>query len=123
VIKNKQGLGSLIKSLSSDKVKFGICGIGQDLSSLIADHASVGRLIEQGSIFVKPMSENETTEIFRVAEEFFGGQVKFDGDVVKQIAVLSEGYPYFAQLIGKSCVSNANIKGTNYIDQAVLDLV
>jgi hypothetical protein len=44
VIKEKQGLGSLIKTLSSDRVKFGICGIRQDLSNLIADHASVGRL-------------------------------------------------------------------------------
>jgi Cdc6-like AAA superfamily ATPase len=74
VIKNKQGLGSLIKSLSSDKVKFGVCGIGQDLSNLIADHASVGRLIEQGSIFVKPMSESETIEIFKTAERLFCGQ-------------------------------------------------
>jgi Cdc6-like AAA superfamily ATPase len=123
VIKDKQGLGSLIKSLSSDRVKFGICGIGQDLSNLIADHASVGRLIEQGSIFVKPMSESETTEIFRVAERLFSGQVSFEEDVVKQIALLSEGYPYFAQLIGKACVSLANAKGTNRIDQSILSLV
>lgn len=123
VIKDKQGLGSLIKSLSSDRVKFGICGIGQDLSNLIADHASVGGLIEQGSIFVKPMSESETTEIFRVAEQLFSGQVSFEEDVVKQIALLSEGYPYFAQLIGKACVSHANVKGTNRIDQSILSLV
>ena len=96
-IKDKQGLGSLIKSLSGDKVKFGICGIGQDLSSLIADHASVGRLIEQGSIFVKPMSESETTKIFETAERLFHGRVTFENNVVRQIAALSEGYPYFAQ--------------------------
>ena len=122
-IKDKQGLGSLIKSLSGDKVKFGICGIGQDLSSLIADHASVGRLIEQGSIFVKPMSESETTKIFETAEWLFDGRVTFENNVVRQIAALSEGYPYFAQLIGKACVSNANIRGTNYIDQSILNVV
>ncbi|WGJ16312.1 hypothetical protein QEV83_08765 [Methylocapsa sp. D3K7] len=123
VIRDKQGLGSLMKSLSSDKVKFGICGIGQDLSSLIADHASVGRLIEQGSIFVKPMSENESIEIFKTAERLFNGQVRFEENVVRQIAALSEGYPYFAQLIGKACVSNANNRGTNYVDQSILTLV
>ncbi|ACB94648.1 ATP-binding protein [Beijerinckia indica] len=123
VIKDKQGLGSLIKSLSSDKVKFGICGIGQDLSSLIADHASVGRLIEQGSIFVKPMPESETREIFKVAEHLYKGKVKFEESVVKKIALLSEGYPYFAQLLGKACVSNANARGTNLVDNEILNLV
>lgn len=123
VIKDKQGLGSLIKSLSSDKVKFGICGIGQDLSNLIADHGSVGRLIEQGSIFVKPMSESETIEIFNVAEKLFKNKIKFEEEVVIEIAFLSEGYPYFAQLIGKACVNQANALGTNQIDQSILDAV
>src|SRR5277367_2912452 len=43
VIEDKKGLGSLIKSLTSSDVKFAICGIGQDLSDLVADHASVER--------------------------------------------------------------------------------
>jgi hypothetical protein len=41
VISNKSGLGSLIKTLSSEYVKFGICGIGRDLSDLVEDHNSV----------------------------------------------------------------------------------
>ena len=39
VIQDKQGLGSLIKSLSTPDVKFGICGIGQDFTDLVQDHA------------------------------------------------------------------------------------
>ena len=123
VIKDKSGLGSLIKSLSSDRIKFGICGIGQDLSSLIADHASVGRLIEQGAIFVSPMSYGETTEIFAVATKLFSGKVDFTTEVVEQISILSEGYPYFAHLIGKACVTEANFLGTNHIDSGVLSAV
>jgi hypothetical protein len=123
VINDKLGLGSLIKSLSSDKVKFGICGIGQDLSNLISDHASVGRLIEQGSIFVKPMSYHETTEIFAVASKLFSNKVAFQKEVVEQVSVLSEGYPYFAQLIGKSCVGEANSRGTNYVGMEILSVV
>jgi hypothetical protein len=123
VIKDKSGLGSLIKSLSSDRVKFGICGIGQDLSSLIADHASVGRLIEQGSIFVSPMTYEETIEIFAVASKLFSGKVIFDKDVVEEISALSEGYPYFAHLIGKACVTEANFQGTNHVDSGVLSTV
>jgi AAA ATPase domain len=123
VIKDKSGLGSLIKSLSSDRVKFGICGIGQDLSSLIADHASVGRLIEQGSIFVSPMSYSETIEIFSVASKLFSGKILFDKAVVEEISTLSEGYPYFAHLIGKACVTESNFQGTNHIDSSVLSTV
>jgi hypothetical protein len=37
-IPNKKGLGSLIKTLSSENVKFGICGVGPELADLL--HAS-----------------------------------------------------------------------------------
>lgn len=42
VIPEKGGLGSLIKSLSTGDLKFGISGIGHDLHDLIQDHASLG---------------------------------------------------------------------------------
>jgi hypothetical protein len=41
VIPDKNGLGSLIKSLSTTDLKFGVSGIGHDLHDLIQDHASV----------------------------------------------------------------------------------
>lgn len=121
VIKEKSGLGSLIKSLSSPTVKFGICGIGSDISALVADHKSVGRLIEQGAVNVLPMKEQEITEIFEKARELFGGRVRFLPSVVKRIASYSDGYPYLAQLIGKSCVTVGNEFGTNDIDESVLN--
>ena len=37
VIKDKEGIGSLIKSLTTPQVKFAICGIGKDLSDLVDD--------------------------------------------------------------------------------------
>lgn len=116
VIRNKDGLGSLIKSLTAPSVKFGVCGIGQDLGALISDHKSVARLIEQGAIYVKPMSSDETREIFSTAEFLFKGKVTFDKTVIDEIVVLSEGFPYFAQLIGKACVQQGNETGTNHID-------
>jgi Cdc6-like AAA superfamily ATPase len=69
VIGTKFGMGSLIKSLTSPSVKFGVCGIGQDIGALIKDHKSVARLIEQGAIHVKPMDPAETRQIFATAEE------------------------------------------------------
>ena len=35
IIKDKSGVGSLFKSLSTNEVKFGVCGIGRDISALV----------------------------------------------------------------------------------------
>jgi Cdc6-like AAA superfamily ATPase len=56
VMRDKNGIGSLFKSLSSHKTKFAVCGIGQDISALIKDHQSVTRLIERSALHVRPMS-------------------------------------------------------------------
>ena len=115
VIQNKDNLGSIIKSLSTDTVKFAICGIGSDIAALVHDHASVERLVEQGAAHVYPMSPNEIEKIFETAETLFQRVVRFDHKVVMKIAEISDGYPYFAQLIGKACVDLANESGTNEI--------
>lgn len=123
VIKDKSGLGSLIKSLSSDSVKFGVCGIGHDLMDLIRDHGSVERLLEQGAIHVKPMPTRESVEIIQRAEQLFAGAITFEPQVTEEIAHISEGYPYFVQLLGKECVAKANQFGYVRIANEVLDAV
>lgn len=123
VIENKDGVGSLIKSLTTPEVKFAVCGVGRDLSDLIQDHASVERLIEQGVLPVKPMPLPESEGIIFRASELFDGAVKFAPGIASRIAELGQGYPYFVQLIGKQCVNEANAKSTNMIDDAILDKV
>lgn len=108
VLEDKRGLGSLIKSLSSKDVKFAVCGIGQDLTDLIEDHASVERLLEQGAIHVKQMPNTEARTILDRAEELFGDELAIDNDVKSAIVEVSQGYPYFIQMIGKSCVNKAS---------------
>lgn len=123
VIKNKEGIGSLIKSLSSENVKFAICGIGDDLYDLISDHSSVERLLEEGSIQVEPMPPHEAIEIINRAEKLFKKKLTFDSDVKQEIAILSQGFPYLVQLIGKECVNKANQRGENLVDIEILNLV
>lgn len=123
VIGNKEGVGSLIKSLTTPEVKFAVCGVGRDLSDLIQDHASVERLIEQGVLPVKPMPLPESEAIIFRAAELFGGSVKFEPGIATRIAELGQGYPYFVQLIGKQCVNEANSKSTTTIDSDILDKV
>lgn len=112
VIQNKAGIGSLIKSLTSSKVKFGICGIARDLAELVDDHQSIERLLEEGAIDVKPMSAGEMKGIFIRAQELYGGRVKFSDSVVGKIVQLSDGYPYLAQLMGRACINRLNEQAT-----------
>lgn len=123
VIENKDGIGSLIKSLTTPEVKFAICGIGRDLTDLVSDHASIERLIEQGVLPVKPMSIPESEGIISRAEELFKGAVQFERGISKQIAELGQGYPYFVQLIGKQCINEINMRNSEMVDQSVLDKV
>jgi len=119
VLSNKKGLGSLIKSLSSKDVKFGVCGIGQDLTDLIEDHASVERLLEQGAIHIKTMPSPEAFAVLTRAEELFKGQLTIADDVKQSIVTASQGYPYFIQMIGKSCVTKASQLGLNKVNSHV----
>lgn len=123
VIQDKTGLGSLIKSMSNDRVKFAICGIARDLSELVIDHASVERLLEEGAIHVEPMSKSETKQIFSTAEKLFEGKIKFNPDVVEKISDLSEGYPYLAQLFGKACINAVNEQAAQEVDLKILERV
>jgi len=123
VIQDKSGLGSLIKSLTSPDVKFGICGIGQDLADLVEDHASVERLLEEGAIHVLPMSQEETEQIFFRAESLYHNKLRFDRDTIRRTAFDSQGYPYFAQLLGKECVAHVNRMQADMVNDQVLQRV
>jgi hypothetical protein len=123
VLKGLSGFGSLVKSLSTRELKFGVSGIGQDLVELIQDHASIERLLEQGAIHVKQMTPSESFAILERAEELFAGQMRFAGEVKGQICDLSDGYPYFTQLFGKECVNKANSLGTAFVNRSVFDEV
>jgi hypothetical protein len=109
VISDKDGLGSLIKSLTTPEVKFAVCGIGRDLTDLVQDHASVERLIEQGVLPVKPMPQSESEAIVGRAAELFQGAIRFEPGVATRIASIAQGYPYFVQLIGKQCVEKSTV--------------
>lgn len=123
VIKDKSGVGSLIKSLTTPEVKFAVCGVGRDLIDLIEDHASVERLIEQGVLPVKPMLPAEAEGIIYRASELFGDSVKFSPGIAGKIAQLGDGYPYFVQLIGKQCVNEMNARNSDAVDDDVFDAV
>lgn len=123
VIEDKRAFGSLIKSMTSRDVKFGICGIARDLHDLVEDHSSVERLLEEGAIHVKRMSHDETEMIFYTAERLFEKKITFDRKVVRRIAAYSDGYPYLAQLFGKECTARAVSAGVDCVKEDILESV
>ncbi len=123
VIRDKAGLGSLIKSLTSPDLKFGVCGIGHDLSDLIEDHESVERLLEQGAVHVHKMSDAELHGIIHRAEDLFKGVIRFESSVSDRIVAASQGYPYFTQMLGRACVEKANERERSLVDDDVYNAV
>src|SRR6187402_876259 len=75
VVEDKSHLGSLIKSMSSNSVKFAICGVARDLTGLVRDHASVERLLEEGAVHLRPMPNVEARAIVETANQRFQGQL------------------------------------------------
>ncbi len=123
VIQHKDGFGSLIKSLSSETVKFAVCGVARDLGALVEDHASIERLMEGGALQVRPMPPDESRGIIARAQELFDGAMTFDQGATDRIVELCEGYPYLVQQLGKACVLKANELGSRSVSLATLNAV
>jgi hypothetical protein len=101
IIEDKDGFASLVKACSSKFVKFGIIGIASTVTELIGDHQSVVRQIEP--LEIPLMSKDELTRLLRRASEYVKG-ITFSERAIDFIAEKSEGFPYFAHLIGRAAM-------------------
>ena len=108
-IKNKDGLGSLFKSVSSSlpSVKFCIVGVAQDVKDLINDHESISRTFSGSTICLHPMSPSELSEIVTNAESSIGNTIHFEMAARLFLTELSQGQPYMVQLVGKEALKIA----------------
>ena len=69
------------------------------------------------------MSHFESEEIINRAERLFKGAITFDQEIKREISRISEGYPYFTQLLGKECVAKASQLTAIHVDKTVFDRV
>ncbi|MFY0544999.1 hypothetical protein [Brevibacillus sp. H7] len=119
VLKNKDGFASLVKTCSSDFVRFGVIGIANTITELVVDHASVGRQIE--SIEVTLMPKIELMSILDKAEERVGNKIRFDQHSKELIVKQAEGFPYFVHLLGREAMLVAFDLGKKIIDKSIMD--
>ena len=114
VLEDKSGFSSLVKTCSSDFVKFGISGIANTLTELVYDHSSIGRQLH--SINVGRMPNEEMYGIIKRAEHHLGNKLTFADDASHQIIGHAEGFPYFVHLLGKESLFEAFDNGQKIID-------
>lgn len=101
-IEDKSGFSSIVKACSSEFVKFGVIGIATNVAELMRDHTSIGRQID--TIQVPLMPEEELHEILKKGEYIVGDAITFDEDASREIALRSEGFPFFTHLLGKEAM-------------------
>ena len=96
---DKSLLADLIKRVSDDKIRvsFIICGIASSLTELIGIHPSAERSFSP--IELKPLHHNNLWEIIESAASAF--EVKIPSGITQRIGLISDGFPYYTQLIGE----------------------
>lgn len=80
-----------------------VVGVAENISQLIADHASIGRALVD--VPLSRMSENELREI--INQRVKQTPMNFSADAVWTIVILSRGLPFFTQTLSKLSALNA----------------
>lgn len=121
-IKNTNGFGGFLKSISANvnRVKFCIVGVAKNIKELIEEHQSVDRLFAGGVIALPPMNDEELLSIINIAEGIIKNQIIFSDDAKKLIVNLAQGHPYLVHLIGKFSLRYAYDNKLSEIDQEVV---
>ena len=98
-------MANTIKALSDDTVNCTliVVGVGDSVNSLISEHESVSRCLEE--IFMPRMSQQELEEVIdkRLAQV----AIEIDPDAKWKIVVLSRGLPMYVHRLGKEAAIKA----------------
>ena len=111
----KLQLAETIKLLSDSHSTFKLMlvGVADLASSLTAGHPSIGRCAVETKL--DRMKEVEIRQIITNGAARIKPAMDFDSEVVKKVAQLANGYPYFAHLIALKCVEDAISENRRHI--------
>ncbi len=103
---DKSRIGDLIKHMTG--IRFVFVGVSETGRSLIGDHGSVIRKIDE--VYVPPLELEETTEMYENAADYiatleFGTNLTFDDEFVQIAHQDSGGYPYLSQRFGYHAIN------------------
>lgn len=102
---DKKKFAELIKQISDQEVniKLIFCGIGDSMHNLLGAHYSTGRAITP--IELPRLDHDSLIEIVRNAVRGVG--LTIDYETSSRIAILSDGFPYFAHLVTEKMIWRA----------------
>lgn len=115
-VADKSGLASIIKRLSTARLKFVLVGIAQDWSDLMLDHASLER--QAVPIRVPRMSHAELADVVDRASDSLiasGVDLRISRDVRKRLVDLSGGFPWFVHVMGQAALLAALASGRSEV--------
>src|SRR5260370_20799790 len=84
-LKDSKGLASLLKNLSSRDTKFLFVGVGQSVSTLLHDHASLERTLVQVPVYL--MGAEDSSDIIHKTESLLAQSefdIKFSANAIKR---------------------------------------
>lgn len=92
-------MADFVKRISDEKInaKFILCGIASSISGLIGDHPSSERSFSP--IQLEQLKYDNLQEIISSAADAFA--IKIPRGILQRISIISDGFPYFTQLIGE----------------------
>lgn len=101
----KKSVAELIKQLSDNEstIKIIIVGISKDGASLVAQHPSVTRCLDE--IKLERVSNIDIRKIIDDGETKLS--ISFDDNIKEKIMKISNGFPYFTHLLGLRCAEVA----------------
>jgi Cdc6-like AAA superfamily ATPase len=109
-----RAFSDLLKALSDHGVPatIVIVGVADNVSELIAEHASVERALNQ--ISMPRMSRGELAEI--VTRGFGGVGLTIDSVALNRITTLSQGLPHYTHLLAQQAGVDAVLSGSDLVD-------
>jgi len=113
----KKSVAELIKQLSDNesKIKIIIVGISKDGASLVAQHPSVTRCLDE--IKLERVSNADIKNIIDDGEGKLG--IEFDPEIKEKIIKISNGFPYFTHLLGLKCAEVALSENKSKVDESI----
>ena len=114
---DRNDLAYLIKQLGDQefKVRFILVGIAENVHELIGAHESVPRYLHE--ISLQPLAAQHLIDVVQNAAGKVGVQVQ--EQLLRRIAIIGNGFPHFAHLMGKAILTEAVIATEDVVTDQV----
>jgi conflict system STAND superfamily ATPase len=111
--RGRKDLAFLVKQAGDQELgmRLVLVGIAENVQELIGAHESVPRYIKEVSL--EPLQPQVLIDIVREAAARLG--ISVDAEILNRIAIIGNGYPHFAHLMGKTILIETVVEDSNEV--------